>query len=104
MANKEVQFKDGNDNIFPKIANRRINSNTNLDNCMEPGTWNCWTSTDAGTLTNSPITNAGFPMEVFLVGDGNARMQVIYSGQTIYVRRRTSTAWGSWYKYTGTQI
>lgn len=96
MANKEIQLMSGSDYLFPVIANREIASNSDLDDCMDIGVWNCYSSAVASTLTNSPVTNAGFPMIVLLVGAGNARMQIIFGGNHIYVRRRTTSSWGTW--------
>lgn len=96
MANIEMQLKSGSDNIYSVIANRVIESNTDLDDCMDIGVWNCYSAAVAATLTHSPVSNAGFPMLVLPVGSSTARMQVIFAGSNIYSRRRTTSSWGSW--------
>lgn len=102
MANKVIQLSDGTNDLFPTLANTTIESGTDLNDLMDEGLYNCPNSTIAGSLTNSPITNAGFPLLVFRVGTSVARIQVVYGGSTIYSRRRTSSAWGNWYAFAGT--
>lgn len=96
MASKIIQLSDGTDNLFPTLADIPIVSGADLNDCMTVGIWNCYSSAIAATLINSPVSNAGFPMLVLPVGATTARIQVIFAGNAIYMRRRTSTSWGSW--------
>lgn len=104
LSNNEIQLKSGTTNLYPTFAVKTIENGADLNDIMDVGIWNCYSSVTAASLTNSPITNAGFPMIVYIIGEGNARMQVIFGGSTIYARRRTTSSWGSWYQYSGTQV
>lgn len=94
MANKEVQFKDGNDNIFPIIAQRTIASNTNLNDLNTFGFYKCENSTVSGTLTNKPNISSGFPMFVLPFSSIGA-IQIIFGTTAIYLRSKSSSGWAT---------
>lgn len=80
-----------------------IDANTNLNNLTTPGIYGCPNATTAGTLSNNPAGNVNFSMLVMNKGS-STYVQAVFVGSVIYTRTRTSTAWGSWYKFTGTAV
>lgn len=93
-----------------RIAPTDIASGTNLNNLYEDGLYKCTSTATAGTLTNAPSVGSAFFMLIMSVSTedapstSTAKMQVIFNGQYIWARRRTTTSWGSWYRYTGTAV
>lgn len=80
-----------------------IESNTDLDNLTTSGIYGCPNATTAATLSNNPAGNINFSMIVMNKGSGTY-VQAIFVGSVIYTRTKTSTAWNSWYKFTGTTV
>lgn len=80
----------------------RIESGMDLDDLTTPGAYSCINATIAVTLTNSPVTNVGFVMEVF--SKGSNVTQVIWLGSSIYTRSKFSSGFESWFKYQGTAV
>lgn len=80
-----------------------IGSNTDLNNLTTPGIYGCPNATTAETLSNNPAGNINFSMIVMNKGSGTY-VQAIFVGSVIYTRTKTSTAWNSWYKFTGTTV
>lgn len=79
-----------------------ITANTDLDTLQRAGAFYCGAGSIAATLINCPLNNSGFVMEV--LKKGSQWTQVIHQGSMMYTRSRFSDGWGSWYKYTGTQV
>lgn len=73
-----------------------------------PGMYTVPTGTAAGRLTDSPITDKGFIMEVRQYRSGAYYRQTIYAwneSNAFYTRSRTGgTNWTAWYKFEGTQV
>lgn len=73
-----------------------------------PGTYIVPTGTAAGRLTDSPLTDKGFIMEVRQYRSGAYYRQTIYAwneSNAFYTRSRTGgTSWTAWYKFEGTQV
>lgn len=73
-----------------------------------PGTYVIPTVTAAGRITDSPITDKGYRMEVKQYRSGSYYMQTITAWNepaVFYTRSRQGGAsWTAWYKFEGTQI
>lgn len=85
----------------PDIYNNIINIcyGTDLDNMRYPGTYQSPNSTISASLSNSPISGAGFILEVFNNGNTMQRLTpiAVTAGMGKYfVRSRTSSGWGDW--------
>lgn len=82
-----------------------LSSGTDL-NDLTLGRYYCNTSAIAASLGHTPITGSGFVID-HLTTAGNAK-QILYPiSQTaahIYSRSRTSSGWGSWYRFEGTPV
>ena len=87
-----------------------IAANTNLNNIYQDGFYKCTSTANAGTYTNAPSVGSAFSMIVMTVSTeatpttSTAKIQAIFNGQYIWVRRRTTSSWGSWYRFTGTAV
>lgn len=92
----------------PFRAPTAIASNTDLNNIYIPGIYYSETSTVTGTLSNCPHTGSGFALLVSKTVAGEStngrKVQVIFVGNVIYSRRKDTSSWSSWYKYTGTAL
>ncbi|MBO7450829.1 MAG: hypothetical protein J6U54_10705 [Clostridiales bacterium] len=77
-----------------------IASNANLNNLTTPGVYQ-FTSTDGSNLTNCPITNATFRLEVRYLNSSARYLQILYpqhtNGPTWFVRVRHSDGWSRWH-------
>lgn len=94
------QGKVLNNIIETKFVNS-IKANTNLNNLTDIGFHYCATSAIAQTLANNPAGSINFTMIVMCKSD--LRTQVIFAGgNRIYTRTSTSSGWGHWYSYSGT--
>lgn len=73
-----------------------------------PGMYTVPTATAASRLTDSPITDKGFIMEVRQYRSGAYYRQTIYAwneSSAFYTRSRTGGAnWTAWFKFEGTQV
>lgn len=73
-----------------------------------PGTYVIPTGTAAGRITDSPITDKGYRMEVKQYRSGSYYRQTIMAWNepaSFYTRSRQGGAsWTSWYKFEGTQV
>lgn len=80
-----------------------IPSNTDLNTITAVGLYGCANSTVCSTLSNCPMSGGGFAL--FLVPKSTSYYsQIIFSGSATYSRTKTSSGWGTWYKYTGTAV
>lgn len=79
-----------------------IEEDANLNSFIHPGLYGCMTAAIAQSLSNCPTTS-NFSMIVMRKSQGN-QTQVIFTGQYIYTRTRSSSGWGDWYKFTGTKV
>lgn len=89
-----------------KLADKwytEIASNTNLNSLTTIGVYGCANSTVCGTLTNCPTSGGGFAM-IVLPKSISYCTQIIFNASTMFSRTRTSSGWGTWYKYTGTAV
>lgn len=73
-----------------------------------PGMYTVPTATAASRLTDSPITDKGYIMEVRQYRSGAYYRQTIYAwneSNAFYTRSRTGGAnWTAWFKFEGTQV
>lgn len=85
-----------------------IQSNANLNDYTQPGAYYCPNAAVAGSLTNSPITNAGFRLVVESITNTVGRfIQTIHANGNdgcFYQRKQTSQGMSPWYKFEGTQV
>lgn len=95
-----------------KLVGGAISDTTidDLNYATEPGVYSCLNSESALDLGHTPITSAGFRMEVKILGQSSRGMQTVYpnTGANIFFRKwsgtGTSRTWTSWYKLTGTAV
>lgn len=80
-----------------------ISANTNLNNVTTPGIYACPNSTTAATLSNSPVNDIGFTLLVTQKST-TLPIQLLMTGDALYSRRKTTSNWGSWRKYTSTTV
>ena len=91
----------GNADTASQLVSTKIPANSDLNNYTTVGDYYTATDADASSLSNCP-SSISFYMQVRTAG---ARyLQIIYTYNAIYTRRRTTSNWSSWYKYTGTQV
>ena len=97
MAESKIPFVD------PFFNFHDIASNSDLDDLSVPGVYRCSSGTVASTLSNCPHTTSAFAMIAFraLGATTGAAIQFIIAGEAMYARKFANSAWGSWYKYTG---
>lgn len=79
-----------------------ILSNSDLNDYTSPGVFYCVSGTVAATLSNTPITNAGFTMYVNPSSTIGLPTQIIFSSVStlsrIYIRRKyNTTTWYDWF-------
>lgn len=79
-----------------------------LNNYTTPGVYTVPTATAAGRVTESPVTNKGYRLEVKQYRSGTYYRQTIMpwsEANAIYTRsRQGGTTWTSWYKFEATQV
>lgn len=80
-----------------------IPKNADLNNYTTGGIYSVENSTTAATILHAPASNYGYILEVFSISD-NTKYQRIIIGGDIYTRRKQSSGWQSWYKFTGTEV
>ena len=76
-----------------------IAAETDLNNLKTAGTYICASSTIAGTLLNSPVTNVNFKMVVsWSAGSGQYLQQIIYVGNSTrqYIRALNNNVFTAW--------
>ena len=73
-----------------------IPENADLNTYTTPGFYFCANSATAATLSNSPVTSAGFSL-VVLAKSTTYQTQLINSGGYLYFRQRSSNGWSAWY-------
>ncbi len=86
-----------NPDIYNNII--RICYGTDLDNMRYPGLYQSPNSTISASLSNAPISGAGFVLEVFNTGNIVQRLTpvAVAAGMIKYfVRSRTSVGWNDW--------
>lgn len=75
---------------------------------IQPGAYVIPTATAAGRITDSPITDKGYRMEVKQYRSGSYYRQTIMpwgEPNAFYTRsRQGGTNWTAWYKFEGTQV
>lgn len=76
-----------------------ISNGQDLDSLTKEGMYGCATGSTAQTLVHCPVTS-NFTM--LNMRKGNLLNQIIFSGGGIYVRSGSSSGYGHWFKYTGT--
>ena len=90
--------------VNPYELNISIASNTDLDNITTPGAYYCGSGATAGTLSNTPISNTGFRLEVYRVSNSGSFKQVAYpnNSNNYYVRYKQGStyAWQAWVTVT----
>lgn len=102
----EIATKAKMDNVYG--YGDAITSNSNLNDYTQSGSYYCPNSAVAGSLTNSPITNAGFRLVVESITNTAGRfIQTIHANGNdgcFYQRKQTSQGMSPWYKFEGTQV
>lgn len=79
-----------------------IGSNEDLNDFQKAGFYGCSSSSLAQTLTNCPTTSNFF----MIVANKHPayQTQIIFTGQYFYVRTESSSGWGVWWEFTGTNV
>lgn len=100
---------EGVKNAFDPFRNATsITSNASLNDFYVQGVYYSGSSAITNSLSNCPVSGSGFTMLVMMLDTASSassrRVQVIFAGQDIYVRRRDTSAWTSWYRFTGTAV
>ena len=102
----EITTRAKMDNVYG--YGNAITSNSNLNDYTQPGSYYCPNSAVAGSLTNSPITNAGFRLVVESITNTAGRLiQTLNANGNdgcFYQRKQTSQGMSPWYKFAGTQV
>lgn len=80
-----------------------IPSGADLNNYMTPGHFSANSGNIASSLVNSP-TSVNFTLFVIYRTTAIVSQIIIGSSSSIFIRHRTTTSWGSWYKLTGTTV
>ncbi|MBO7212270.1 MAG: hypothetical protein J6V44_14890 [Methanobrevibacter sp.] len=80
-----------------------IPSNSDLDNYKTPGIYRVESNNIAATISNIPNAGAG-RLEVKGLHAADRYLQIYYSGDAVYQRRWSGSAWGVWYKFTTTTV
>lgn len=80
-------------------------SPVSLDSYTTPGVYRCTSGATCKTLTNKPISESAFRLEVYPMATSGRYMQILHSGAaSLYKRAYTAGGWGSWYKFEGTEV
>ena len=86
-----------------KISTSIIEANTDLDDITENGNYVTESSAVTATISNMPTgVSSSFYLMVIHFSE-NTFIQIFFIGSRIFCRRKTSTGFGKWYEYTGTQ-
>ena len=102
QALSNVGAAASDDPMNPK--NNTLAENTDLDNVSVDGFYNAASNSIAASLSNCP-TSSAFIMMVFTRGEGTTlKTQVIFQPGNIYIRAKSSQAWGSWYTVALTAV
>lgn len=88
------------DSVNLNISQHVIPDNADLNTYTEPGNYTCVGSGSASTMTNCPLTSAGFRLEVIEINAGK-QIQILFSDgndASIYYRRNnvTGSIFGTW--------
>lgn len=78
----------------------RTTTATSFNNITDPGRY--WVSMSGMTNGPSGLTTGDCMLEI-ITTTGIIRQRLEDAG-AVYIRRKTSGTWGSWYKYTGTAV
>ncbi len=86
------------------ISQHVIPDNSDLNDYTKPGNYTCVGSGSAATMTNCPLTSAGFRLEVIEINAGK-QIQILFSDgndASIYYRRNniTGSIFGTWRQVT----
>lgn len=95
-----AESKITRDNSFQSAL--PVPSNSDLNDFTTPGAYYVTNSSTAATISNSPVTASGYVLLV--LRHGNLRYQMIVVTSRIFTRNLGSSAWGSWYKFTGETV
>lgn len=98
-------------NVFEAClgAGEEIPKNSNLDDYKTAGIFRVANATNAASITNSPITNAGYALRIRYCQTAGYVRQEAYTGTgpgSWYIRhyKGSSAGWTGWFKFTGTAI
>lgn len=85
-----------------------INENDDLDSYTEAGTYRCKSKTISSTLSNSPINNSAFKMEVTTGASDFLTQYILVSNNADFkplMRTKNSQGlWGAWQRVCGTTV
>lgn len=84
-----------------------MSNNDNLNNYDVPGIYVCDSAVKAATLSNTPITTAGFKMYVEYTISTSRLRQTIHvnnASSDTFIRSYTATGWSGWRKITTTAV
>ena len=80
----------------------QANDDLNSATYQVPGRWRC-SSSNAGTLTNSPYNSGQFVLDVFAVYNAQRLIQRIWiGGARYYLRGFNNGSFNHWFEYSGT--
>lgn len=103
---EEVETKATVDDIFG--VGNRINNSDDLNNYTSAGIYYSLDYSVTSTLSNCPITQGGFRLEVNYINTTGRCIQKLISNTAdlpvLFLRRYTPTGWTSWYKFEGTAV
>ena len=86
------------------FAGTIIKSGDDLNDYKTPGIYRSQSSNISMTLINAPeVIQSGFSLIVFYMAE-STNVQIIFSGDRMYMRLSNTGGWQSWYKFTGTAI
>lgn len=81
-----------------------ITSNSNLNDYKTPGVYRIESNSIAATISNLPAEAGAGRLEVKGLHAADRYLQIYYSGDALFQRRWTGSAWGAWYKFTTTAV
>ena len=83
----------------PNAQGSELPNNANLNQYTTPGTWRCSSIASAATISNGPVSDAGYRLEVLALSSNSYLMQVAYiNGGAIKFRyfNGSNSSWGTW--------
>ena len=83
----------------PNAQGSELPNSANLNQYTTPGTWRCSSIAAAATMTNGPVNDAGYRLDVMALSSNSYLMQVAWiNGGVIKYRyyNGSNLTWGGW--------